>query len=158
MDPEKNPEKNIVPRTFFRMPKFPSLWEEMEDRMGQWMGLKNDSGVSVSEDDNNIYVEAQVPGLKPEDIDVSVQQNTLLIKAERQEEEVDKDRKYYRQARKSFYYQVELPGTVEEHTEQANYEHGVLKISFKKSNVSPKRKISVKSENQNQKIDVTKKQ
>ncbi|WP_068471193.1 Hsp20/alpha crystallin family protein [Candidatus Protochlamydia phocaeensis] len=139
--------RNLVPRSFFRFPSsFPSLWEEMEDKMNQWIGWGNETGVSVSEDDQNIYVEAQLPGLKSEDIDISFHQNTLWIKGEKKEEEEDKDKKFYRRARNSFFYQVELPAQIEENTEQANYQDGILKITFKKTQQSQMRKIPIKSE------------
>jgi HSP20 family protein len=139
MDPNRN-----LPRKFFRIPNFfPNLWEEMEDRMNQWMGAEGETGVAVSEDDKNVYVEAQLPGLKPNDIDVSFHQNTLWIKGEKKEEEEDKEKKYYRRARHSFFYQVELPTQVEENTEQAQFQDGVLKITFKKTQISQVRKIPI---------------
>jgi HSP20 family protein len=143
MDRERG--RNLVPRSFFRF--FPSLWEEMEDRLGQWVGEGN-TGVTVSEDDKNVYVEAQLPGLKSDDIDISLNQNTLWIKGEKQEEEENKDKKYYRRARNSFFYQVALPSQVEENTEQAQFQDGILKVSFKKARQSQVRKISISGEDQ----------
>jgi HSP20 family protein len=137
--------RHLVPRSFSRF--FPSLWEEMEDRLGQWMG-EGSTGVTVSEDDKNVYVEAQLPGLKSDEIDVSLNQNTLLIKGEKQEEEEDKEKKYYRRARNSFFYQVALPSQVEEDTEQAQYQDGILQITFKKARQSQVRKISIGGEKQ----------
>jgi HSP20 family protein len=140
-------ERNLMPRSLFRVPSFlPSLWEEMEDRLGQWMGgAEANTGVTVSEDDKNVYVEAHLPGLKANDIDISLNQNTLWIKGERQEEETEKDKKYYRRARNSFFYQVELPGQVEEESEQAQFQDGVLKMTFRKARQSQVRKISIKN-------------
>ena len=143
MSNERDRSRSLVPRSFFRIPAFlPSLWEEMEDRVGQWMGGEN-TGVTVSEDDENVYVEAQLPGLSPKEINVSLNQSTLWIKGEKKEDEEDKDKKFYRRARSSFFYQVELPTLVEENSEQAQFEDGVLKITFKKAQQSQIRKISI---------------
>lgn len=137
----------LVPRSFFRFPSsFPSLWEDVEDKMGQWLGWTNETGITVSEDNQNVYVEAHLPGLRQEDLDISIHQNTLWVKGERQEEQDEKDKKFYRRAKNSFFYQVELPSRVEENTEQANYENGVLKITFKKTQQGQMRKISVRTE------------
>ncbi len=150
-DEQRHSGRGLVPRSFFRFPSFlPSLWEEMEDRVGQWMGGEGNTGVTVSEDDQNVYIEAYLPGLKSNDIDVSLNQNTLWIKGEKQEEEEDKDKKYYRRARNSFFYQVELPTQVEENSEQADFQNGVLKITFTKARQSQVRKINITSEKQTQ--------
>lgn len=151
MDRDREHERRIVPRSFFRFPFFPSLWEEMEDRLGQWMGGEGSTGVTVSEDDQNVYVEAHLPGIKSNQIDISLNQNTLWIKGERQEEEEgDKDKKYYRRARNSFFYQVDLPSQVEENTEKAQFQDGVLTVTFKKARQNQVRKISISEENQSQ--------
>ena len=147
----RDPERNLIPRSLFRFPSFiPSLWEEMEGRLGQWVGGEGNTGVSVSEDDQHVYVEAHLPGLKASEIDISLNQNTLWIKGERQEEEEGKDKKYYRRARNSFFYQVDLPNQIEEASEQAQFQDGVLKVTFRKARQSQVRKISVQSENDQQ--------
>lgn len=137
--------RGLIPRSLFNWPSsFPNLWEDVENRMGQWMGAAADTGISVSEDDKNIYVEAQLPGLQDQDLDISLHQNTLWIKGERQEEkEGEKDRKYYQRARRSFFYQVELPSQAEENSEQVNFKDGVLTLTFKKTQQAQVRKIPV---------------
>lgn len=138
-------ENHPVSRPFFRIPFLPSLWEEMEDRLGRWGVGEGNSGVSVSEDDQHVYVEAHLPGLKSDQIDISLNQNTLWIKGEKEDVE-EKRKKYYRKARSSFIYQVELPNQVEESSEVAQFEDGVLKISFNKTKQSQARKIAIKND------------
>lgn len=136
--------QGLVPRSLFNWStSFPNLWEDVENRMSQWMGSNANTGISVSEDDKNIYVEAQLPGLQAKDLDISLHQNTLWIKGEKKEEEEDKDRKYYRRARHSFFYQVELPSQAEEQSEQVSFQDGVLTLTFKKIQQAQVRKISV---------------
>lgn len=147
-----NTDRNLTPYAKQRG-RFPSLftsnwlpniwnWDEMEENMNQWFG-KN-TGVSVSEDNQNVYVEANVPGLKPEEIEVTLDHNTLRIRGEKKEEE-EKGKTYYRRAQQSFFYQVDLPSQVQENTEQAEYQEGILKISFKKAKKDAVKKINVKS-------------
>ncbi len=150
-DRNRDRERGLVPRSLFNWPSsLPHLWEDVEDRMSQWMGAATDTGISVSEDDKNIYVEAQLPGLQPDDIDISLHQNTLWIKGEKKEEEEDKDRKYYRRGRRSFFYQIELPSQAEENSEQVNFKNGVLTLTFKKTQQSQIRKIAVGGQGQSQ--------
>lgn len=128
----------------FRFPSsLPNLWQEMENRVSQWMGKENETGLTVSEDAQKVYVEAQVPGLSPHELDISLHQNTLIIKGEKKKEEVNKERKFYRLAKSSFFYQLDLPSAVEESSEEVFYEEGLLKLSFKKSKPTQIRKISV---------------
>lgn len=139
--------RSLVPQSFFRFPRFPNVWEDMEDRMSKWIGSEAaNTGITVSEDDKNVYVEANLPGLQQGDIDVSINKNTLWIKGEKKEEKEDKEKKYYRRAQSSFFYQVDLPSQVEEGKEQAQFQDGVLKITFKKTQQSQVRKISLGSE------------
>lgn len=148
MNRDRNLTKSIwqYPKTFFSS-NMPS-WDDVEETVNQWLG-KN-SGITVSEDEKNVYVEAHVPGLTPDDIQVSLDRNTLRIRAEKEEEEEkDEDRKFHRRAQNAFFYQVELPSQVEENTEQAHYQDGVLKISFNKTHRDNIRKIHVKSSSKN---------
>lgn len=148
--PEVNMARELVPQSFFRFPNLPNLWEDFEGKMSKWLSDEN-TGISVSEDNQSVFVEAQLPGLQPENIDISLNKNTLWIKGEKKEVEEDKEKKYYRRARNSFYYQVDLPSQVEENSEQAHYEDGVLKITFKKTKQSQVRKISIGNEKKNRK-------
>lgn len=135
--------RSIPPSPTSVLSYFPTSWEEMGNMMTQWMGANR--GVSVSEDDQNIYIEADLPGLKEKDINISLHKDILVIQAEKKDEEMDKDKHFHRRSQRSFYYEVQLPETVEEHTERAEFDEGVLRISFQKSQQSHMRKIHVQS-------------
>lgn len=132
----------LVPRSFFRFPgTLSDFFGDLQDRMAtQWSAA--DTGVSVSEDSENIFVEANVPGLNEKDIDITIHQNTLRIKGEKKEEESD-NKRYYRKAQRSFFYQVELPAQVEENSEHATLKEGILNLSFKKTKQSQTKKINI---------------
>ncbi|KIC70930.1 Hsp20/alpha crystallin family protein [Candidatus Protochlamydia amoebophila] len=138
-------DRDVQPRrSLFRLPSsLPNLWDEMEDKMNRWMGWEADTGISISEDDSNVYVEAHLPGLKSDEIDISFYQNTVWIKGEKKQEEVYKDRKFYKRSKTSYFYQIDIPTQVEESTEQACFKDGVLTITFKKNPRLQARKIAL---------------
>lgn len=133
---------DLVPKSFWA---FPSLrpWFEDED----WLGSlpTTTSGLSVSEDDKNIFVEANMPGLKADDIEVTFQKGELWIRGARKDEEKDKERKYYRMASSEYSYRVLVPGEIEDKAEpEVNYKDGVLTATFKKIPEAKPKKIVVK--------------
>lgn len=102
-------------------------------------------GLQVSEDEQHIIVEASMPGLNEEDIDVTFEKGNLTIRGEKKETEEDKMRKYYRRSCRSFAYTLQVPGNVDETAEpQAEFKTGVLKISFPKQRRAPPKKIEIK--------------
>src|SRR5262245_14648653 len=92
------------PSDFFNLGKF---FEDMEHDLEAFS--VNNAGLSVSSDDRAIYIEAAVPGLTAKDIEVSVDNNSVLwVKGEKKEEEKDKKKKYYRRSQTSFSYCIPL--------------------------------------------------
>ncbi|QVL56915.1 MAG: Hsp20/alpha crystallin family protein [Simkaniaceae bacterium] len=89
------------------------------------------SGLSVYEEGDHITVEAALPGVESEAIEVSQTHGFLLIEGEKKEEETK--RKYYRQAVRAFSYRVPLPAKADMSIEpEATFKDGVMKIVFKK--------------------------
>lgn len=108
----------------------PFLFPYLDDE--EFWGSDN-SGLTISEDEKNVYVEANMPGLKTEDIEISFEKGILLIKGSRKVEEKDKEKKYYKRAMSSYSYRVNIPTEVDEKKEpDASYKDGVLKIAFVK--------------------------
>lgn len=105
------------------------------------------SGVSVSEDEKNIYVEAALPGISPEEIEMHLDRGMLTIRAERKQETEDKNKKFYKKAHQSFFYQVTVPGIFDEtKTPEAICKNGVLKVIFNKMKENGlKRHIPIKN-------------
>jgi len=134
---------DLVPNNFFSFPSFriPSLWNEEDDFFPTQTGL---NGLSISEDEQNVYIEASLPGIDPKNIEVTYQDGYLWVRGEISDEEKDKNRKYYRHASKSFSYRVAVPGDVNESADpKATYKHGVMTVSFPKSPKSQPKKITV---------------
>ncbi|GAB6067423.1 Hsp20/alpha crystallin family protein [Methylothermus subterraneus] len=102
--------------------------------------------VDIKEEANRYVVQADLPGVKPEDIEVTLQNGVLTIKGERQTEAKEEKENYRRVERfyGSFFRRFTLPESVDEEKIEANYDKGVLTVSIpKKPEVQPK-KISVK--------------
>lgn len=128
---------------FFPSFSFPDILEEDD----QWLPITHDkSGLSVYEDDKKIYVEAAVPGIDPDDIDITFQDKYLWIRGETKKEEENKKKKYYKKATSSFSYRVAIPGDVDLKKEpEATCKNGIMTISFAKSAKVEPKKIKVKS-------------
>ena len=106
--------------------------------------------VDVYEDEHQITLKIEVPGIDEKDIDVRVENNTLSVHGERKFEKEEKEENYRRVERQygSFTRTFTLPSTVDPEKIQANYDKGVLKIQLaKKAEAKPKQiKVNVGSE------------
>lgn len=103
--------------------------------------------VDVREDADHFYVEAELPGFRKEDVDITLENQQLTIQAERKEEQEQKgdkgelllhERRYNR-----FLRSFTLPPTVDDQTVNAKLTDGVLKITLNKREETKPRKISV---------------
>ncbi len=101
--------------------------------------------IDVVETDNAIELKAELAGMKPEDINIEVQDNVLTVSGERRFEEEVKEDKFYRIERRygSFSRSLALPPTVDETKVEANYENGVLHIKVHKAEIVKPKKITV---------------
>src|SRR5437764_9706214 len=106
--------------------------------------------VDVYEDEHNVTLKIEVPGIDEKDIDVRIENNTLTVHGERNFEKEEKEENYRRIERQygSFTRSFTLPSTVDPNNVQANYEKGVLKIKLaKKAEAKPKQiKVNVGGE------------
>src|ERR1700740_667864 len=86
--------------------------------------------VDVYEDEHNVTLKIEVPGIDQKDIDVRIENNTLTVHGERKFEKEEKEENYRRIERQygSFTRSFTLPNTVDPDKVQANYEKGVLNI------------------------------
>jgi HSP20 family protein len=97
--------------------------------------------VDVYEDEHNVTLKIEVPGIDEKDIDVRIENNTLTVHGERKIEKEEKEENYRRVERQygSFTRTFNLPTTVDAEKVQADYDKGVLKITLpKKAEAKPK--------------------
>lgn len=134
---------DLIPRSFWNMPnRLPSIFEEDD-----WASFLPSSGLTISEDESKVYVEAAVPGLNPDDIEVTFDKGILWIRGSALEKEEDKHRKFYRRASSSFSYRVAVPGEIDDSAEpDAVYSNGVMRITFNKMPQTEPKKIAVRKE------------
>ena len=106
--------------------------------------------VDVYEDEHNFTLKIEVPGVEEKDIDVRIENNTLIVHGERKFEKEEKEENYRRVERQygSFTRSFTLPNSVDPGQVSAHSDKGVLKINLaKKAEAKPKQiKISVRSE------------
>jgi HSP20 family protein len=101
--------------------------------------------VAIFEDAEGIRIMAEVPGVKPEDVKISLEHNVLTIKGSKQQmaeertERVRRDERSYGTFERSF----TLPATVDPSNIKATYEHGVLTVTLPKAERAKARQIEV---------------
>ncbi|HKY99812.1 MAG TPA: Hsp20/alpha crystallin family protein [Rhabdochlamydiaceae bacterium] len=125
--------------------RFPfSLLDEGEEE-GWLQDFSDPSGLSVYEDEKSITIEAALPGLNADEIEMTFDKGILWIKGEKKEEEKEKNKKYYRKAISTFSYRVAVPGDIDEQVEpDAVFKDGMLKVYFPKSTKTEPKKIGIK--------------
>lgn len=101
--------------------------------------------LDISDDKDNIYVKADLPGLKKGNIQISVNGTVLTLRGERKYENEEKSKQYYRVERAvgSFQRQIDLGTRVDQAKVKAKYQDGVLKITLPKSEDAKSRDIVV---------------
>jgi HSP20 family protein len=106
--------------------------------------------VDVYEDEHNVTLKIEVPGIEEKDIDVRIENNVLTVHGERKFEKEEKEENYRRIERQygSFTRSFTLPNTVDTEKVNANYDKGVLNITLaKKAEAKPKQiKVNVGSD------------
>ncbi len=120
------------------------MFDENEDT---WLSSAVLPSVDLSETDDEVDVAIDLPGMKPEEIDVHVHNNLLTVTGERKEESEEKGRTFHRVERRSgsFSRTVSLPCHVDEAKVDAKYRDGVLSITMPKTKEAQAKKIPVKA-------------
>ena len=105
------------------------------------------TAVDMYQTKDDIIVKAAIPGLKPEDIDISVTGDILTIKGELKQEEKIKEGGYLRQERRfgQFCREFSLPTQVSADKAKAEFEHGVLTLRLPKAEAVKPKSITVKA-------------
>ncbi len=129
------------PEDFFRMNPF-QLMRQFSDEMDRmWSGYGgekrgNESSwrpvVDVRENEGQLQVHADLPGVNEKDVKVSVENDTLIIQGERKHEEETNKEGWHRSERSygSFYRAIPLPEGAEVDKANARFQNGVLEISM----------------------------
>ena len=105
--------------------------------------------LDVVEEDNDILVQASVPGVRPEDIQVSVEDGVLTIEGETRTEHEENGGSYLVRERRFGKYRraLRLPDTLDADKGESRYESGVLTVKFPKVEAKKAKKLEVKVAN-----------
>jgi HSP20 family protein len=124
-----------------------SFFEERPRRRGEEIGEWLPS-LDVSETKGDLVVKAEIPGIDPKDIDISLTNDLLTIKGEKKQEKEEKEENYHLIERSygSFTRSIRLPKEVQSDKINASYKNGLLKITFPKSEEAKKKEIKIKVE------------
>ena len=103
--------------------------------------------VDVQDRESEVAIRAELPGVKKDDLDISVGEDSVTIKASTREEkeEGEKDGEYYRReiATGSFARTIALPGDVDADKAQARFEDGILTLTLPKREQAKRKRIKV---------------
>ena len=139
-------------------PMFDDMDEFFGDRLPRVLGESQQMktfvpAMDMYETDKAVMVETPLAGVRPEDVEVSVQQGVLTVKGQtKKEHEVDEKNYFRKEVRAgSFYREVALPAPVMEDKVSAEFEDGILKITCPKAQPTPQKRIAVKVVKKNDK-------
>ena len=130
-----------------------SDWDRMLDRvLDDFLGgttggqARREMPLDVIETDGELSIKVELPGLEPENVDVSLAGDVLTIQGQKQEERNEETSRYHLTERRygSFQRSIPLPTPVEPESVAAEMRNGLLTITLKKSEATRPRKISVR--------------
>lgn len=103
--------------------------------------------VDIYENKDKLVLEAELPGLSPEDVDISIENNVLTIHGERKFEKKDDGDNFHRVERAygSFTRSFTLPTTVSSENVEATFDNGVLHLSLAKREEAKPKRIEIKA-------------
>lgn len=117
-----------------------AVWERIPEEVKGWS-----PAVDVFEKGDSMVVKVELPGVKHEDVDVSVSDDSLMVRGERSPESGVKDEDYDRSeiAYGSFYRAISLPSSVETKNVEAVYEDGILRVTLQRAGGAKQKKVNV---------------
>lgn len=115
-------------------------------RAGVWPDGHREVPIEIYETDDNLVVKAALPGVKPEEVDITLTGDTLTIKGEHKEEKERKEAKYlYREMRQgSFSRSITLPLETDSDKAAATFENGILIVTLPKAEELKPHNIKIK--------------
>ena len=103
--------------------------------------------VDIFENKDSIVLEAELPGMSPEDVHISIENNVLTLHGDRRFEKKDEQDNFHRVERSygSFTRSFTLPPTVSSENANAEFENGVLRLTLAKREEAKPRRIEIKA-------------
>jgi len=146
VSPRQRPRAGPVPfpeqmeKMFDRFARGPRrrLWQQFRQRGDEWT-----PDIDVFEHDNATVVRADLPGVKRDELEISVEGNTLLIEGRREEAEAKEENYYSERPLGRFSRSVQLPEGVDPNAITATYQDGVLELTVPHPPVESPRTVKV---------------
>jgi HSP20 family protein len=112
-----------------------------------WRAAPSYPAMNVWTNEEGSVVTAELPGVAPEDIDLSVEDDTLTLRGTRKADELEEGNTYHRRERGTgaFARTVQLPFRVEGENVEATFEKGILSISLPRAEEDKPKKIAIKA-------------
>jgi len=134
-------EMNRLFEGFFSRPLAATSWFDTVEP-GQWL-----PAIDLSENDTQIHVRAELPGIDPQDVDVSVSEDRLVISGEKKsvQERAGEGWMHRESHSGAFSRAIPLPESVDPAKVTARYDKGVLTVELTKSPTSTSRKVPVQT-------------
>jgi HSP20 family protein len=130
---------------FFRTgdDRFPSLFHDGSSLLSEWTPR-----IDIKEDQNHYTVTADIPGVDPKDIQVTMSNGLLSIKGERKEEKEENKKNFRRREcfMGSFERSFQLPDTADSSNIKAKGKHGVLTVEIAKKETAKPKTIKIETE------------
>ena len=120
-------------------------------------GYESSFPIEVSQTEDELEVKASLPGMRPEDVEITVAKDVLTIKAAHREEAEDKKRDYYRREIRygSFQRSMGLPVSVDSDKASATFENGILTLRLPKSESLKPKQIRINGSEPAKTVDAT---
>jgi HSP20 family protein len=125
----------------------------LDEALGGWMGMESPRGGSllsdwlpacdITEDEGAIRLQLELPGVKPEDVRLSIEDNVLTVRGEKRQQAEERNERVHRYERSygSFERTFTLPSSVDTGSIDANMDNGILTVSIPKSERAKPREI-----------------
>lgn len=131
----RNAMDRLLEQSFGRLPAF---------RNGEELGPTS-LGLDVMETNDSFIIKAAIPGVDPADVDISVEDDVLTIKGEVEQKSEAEEGEYLRRELRygAFQRALRLPPTVDADKAQADFEHGMLRLTLPKKPEARARSIKI---------------
>ncbi len=165
VEKKKAEEKERAEVALYRPPRLPMMFDEIDRMFSRFLGRpfglmrwprtlwpeEFEAGypsVDIFEDKENVVVKAEIPGVKKEELEVNVTEDSVVLSGEKKKEEKVEEKDYYRYERSygSFHRTLPLPTEVQSDKAKAQFKDGVLKITIPKTPEAKKKEVKVKIE------------
>ena len=134
------PRRNLVGR------QFSDIMDEFFNEAVATNDASFSPNINISETDNKLSIDVDIPGMNKEDINVNLENGTLTISGERKNRNEEEGRTFHRVETRygSFERSFQLPDNVDEESVEAGYENGILTIDIDKKEEKVRKQINIK--------------